>query len=96
MVEDAALVLDMGTAEVVRTHAAQDTLCGFHRSQPGAGPQHPGPQITHFLLKFRVHISRFVSIKVNSIEKFEERSPPLSLKGEYGNINDTITIHGIQ
>ena len=40
--------LDMGTAEVVRTHTAQDTHCGIGRSQPPAGPQHPVPQITSF------------------------------------------------
>ena len=44
----------MGTAEVVRTHAAQDTHCGIGRSQPPTGPQHPVPQIMSFFASIAI------------------------------------------
>ena len=40
--------IDLGTAEVVRTHTAQDNPCGIGRSQPPAEPQLPVPQIASF------------------------------------------------
>ena len=45
--------LDMGTAEVVRTHTAQDTHCGIGRSQPSQDRSILYPKLHHFLLQFR-------------------------------------------
>ena len=48
--------LDMGTAEVMRTHTAQDTHCGIGRRQPPQDRSILYPKLGHFLFKFRVHI----------------------------------------
>ena len=42
----------MGTAEVVRTHTAQDTPCGIGRSQPPQDRSVLSPKARHFLCKF--------------------------------------------
>ena len=54
----ALLGLDMGTAEVVRTHTAQDNPCGIGRSQPPQNRSLLSPKLRHFLLKFRVHFDK--------------------------------------
>ena len=45
-------VVDMGTAEVVRTHTAQDTPCGIDRSQPPQDRSVLSPKSHNFLLIF--------------------------------------------
>ena len=45
-------VLDMGTAEVVRTHTAQDNPCGISRSQPPQDRSFLSPKLGHFLPPF--------------------------------------------
>ena len=44
--------LDMGTAEVVRAHTAQDTPCGIGRSQPPQDRSVLSPKSRHVLCKF--------------------------------------------